>query len=71
MVIIPEMILNLTMKESFEMKKVLSIWVALLGALLTFGCQTEKMPVEEVAVRIHELELDIQNSLDKLFAGEV
>ena len=28
-------------------------------------------PVEEVAVRIHELELDIQNSLDKLFAGEV
>ena len=28
-------------------------------------------PVEEVAVRIHELEMDIQNSLDKLFAGEV
>lgn len=28
-------------------------------------------PLEEVAVRIHELELDIQNSLDKIFAGEV
>ena len=36
------------MKESFEMKKALSIPVALLGALLTVGCQTEKMPVEEV-----------------------
>ena len=27
-------------------------------------------PVEEIAVRLHELELDIQSSLDALFGGE-
>ncbi|MCI7612034.1 MAG: hypothetical protein MSS66_03425 [Selenomonadaceae bacterium] len=28
-------------------------------------------PVESIAVRIHELELDIQDSIDKLFADEI
>ena len=27
-------------------------------------------PVEEIAVRLHELELEIQSSLDALFGGE-
>lgn len=27
-------------------------------------------PVEEIAARLHELELDIQSSLDALFGGE-
>jgi type I restriction enzyme M protein len=27
-------------------------------------------PVEEIAARLHELELDIQSSLDELFGGE-
>ena len=27
-------------------------------------------PVEEIAARLHELELDIQNGLDALFGGE-
>lgn len=27
-------------------------------------------PVEEIAVRLHELELEIQSSLDTLFGGE-
>ena len=27
-------------------------------------------PVEEIAVRLHELELEIQSSLDRLFGGE-
>ena len=72
MVIIPEMSLILTMKESFEMKRAISIPVALLGALLTVGCQTEKMPVEEVAVGSRTLRViaDSDDTRTSIFQDE-
>ena len=60
------------MKESFEMKKALSIPVALLGALLTVGCQTEKMPVEEVAAGSRTLRViaDSDDTRTSIFQDE-
>ena len=54
------------------MKKALSIPVALLGALLTVGCQTEKMPVEEVAAGSRTLRViaDSDDTRTSIFQDE-